>query len=204
MSEILYQGDKAIIPYPPCFPLQCKPCQLQIKETSFKRDILRHSRTCRGLPRKTTINDVLFAYEICHHQSADRRIANKYQALHFGDSQLELRNYPCTQCNRIFGTQKALSSHTRQCPNAKSNGEKRVEKVVLNNPTEVNSIARVCPPRPVTQNTVASPVQQLNTNTEPTIICSEQFSIDYSALKQVLRIQAVVIVEITITYSSQS
>ena len=50
-------------------------------------------------------------------QISNNRSKESYflQASHFGDKDYNLVKYPCGRCNRFFATQKALSSHTRQC-----------------------------------------------------------------------------------------
>ena len=115
-SSFSYIGERAVIQFPVNFPIKCTACASGIRESSFKRDILRHQKFCKSLPPKcSSIKSVVFQCHVCGEESPDRRKATTHQATHFGDPKLKIPEYPCTNCNRKFGTQKALSSHVRCC-----------------------------------------------------------------------------------------
>ena len=114
-SRVRYQDGLALIPFPTVWPVLCEPCQLLFKDCSFKRDLKRHAVKCRGRPPNSTIDDVKFECKYCQHISDDRRKATTHQATHFGESCHTIVTYPCHQCNQVFATQKATSSHRRQC-----------------------------------------------------------------------------------------
>ena len=117
-SSFTYDGLAAIIPFPAVFPLVCQACQQYIKEAVFKRDIIRHSKICRQRPANAQLaKDTIFECTHCGFRAADRRKATTHQASHFEDPEYNLHTYPCSQCNKTFATQKALSSHSRQCKN---------------------------------------------------------------------------------------
>ena len=102
--------------FPVVFQLVCVACKRSIKESTFKRDIFRHSKTCRQRqPGCAEANELVFECTHCKFLATDRRKATTHQASHFGDESYNLAQYPCAQCKRFFATQKALSSHTRQC-----------------------------------------------------------------------------------------
>ena len=54
---------------------------------------------------------------VCGDVCDDKRKATTHQASHFQDPSYNLETFPCQHCNRVFATQKALSSHVRQCKN---------------------------------------------------------------------------------------
>ena len=121
MSTFTYSQHQALLPFPTSFPVICCACNLQIKEASFKRDIIRHARLCKGRPLSApAISEVLFECTYCKSIHSDRRKATTHQGSHCGDPNYHLEIYPCANCNRAFGTQKALSSHARQCGVGKS------------------------------------------------------------------------------------
>ena len=136
MSSFTFDGTTATVPFPATFPLECKPCQISIVETSFKRGILRHSKKCRQRPvNSAEAKDVVFESIYCGLWSKDRRKATTHQSVHFGDRSMIVKTYDCATCNNSFGTQKALSSHKRQCkqlarPGATRSVLPRVEEVV--------------------------------------------------------------------------
>ena len=118
MSSFIFDRQTAIVPFPVTFPLLCKTCNRSIKEATFKRYVFRHSRTCRQRdPDSPEANELVFECTLCKCLSSDRRKATTHQASHFGDKNYSPPQYPCGQCNRFFATQKALSSHLRQCKN---------------------------------------------------------------------------------------
>ena len=112
-NHIVYEGGKAYIPFPVVFPIKCA-CEATVIEASFKRDIIRHQKNCKRTTDNAQITEVLFRCQLCGTVSADRRKATTHQATHFGDPNLHFDDYPCPTCNRRFGTQKALLSHTRK------------------------------------------------------------------------------------------
>ena len=116
MSSFTFDGIRAILPFPATFPLECKSCQISIVETSFKRDFLRHSKKCRQRPVVSAeAKDVVFECVYCGLLSQDKRKATTHQGVHFGDPSMTVMTHDCATCNNSFGTQKALSSHKRQC-----------------------------------------------------------------------------------------
>ena len=116
MSSFIFRGQTAVVPFPADFPLVCTACERTIKESTFKRDIFRHSRNCRQRePGAAEANEVVFECVTCKFITSDRRKATTHQGSHFGDPSVRVQTYPCTSCNHSYGTQKALSSHMRQC-----------------------------------------------------------------------------------------
>ena len=120
MCSFYFDGLTAVVPFPVAFPLVCVPCERSINESTFKRDIFRHSKTCRQRqPGCAEADELVFECTHCRFLATDRRKATTHQASHFGDESYNLVQYPCRQCNRFFATQKALSSHQVRCPAAK-------------------------------------------------------------------------------------
>ena len=121
MSTFTYSQHHALLPFPASVPVICCACNLQIKEASFKRDIIRRARLCKGRPLSTpAISQVLFECTYCKSIHSDWRKATTHQGSHSGDPNYQLEIYPCANCNRAFGTQKSLSSQARQCGVGKS------------------------------------------------------------------------------------
>ena len=119
MTSFLFDGLTAIIPYPAVFPIRCEACNHLIKESTFKRDVFRHSRKClQKNPGAPVADELVFECTHCNHRATDRRKATTHQATHFGEESFSLPSFPCF-CNRNFATQKALSSHQVRCPAAK-------------------------------------------------------------------------------------
>ena len=126
MNSFLFDGLTAIIPFPTNFPLNCEACNQQIRESTYKRDIFRHSKKCRQRsPDAAPADELVFECIYCNFWAADRRKATTHQATHFGEENYVLPSYPC-DCNRKFATQKALSSHQVRCPSAKRSSEHRL------------------------------------------------------------------------------
>ena len=116
MSSFIFDGLTAIVPFPVAFPLVCLACDRSIKESAFKRDVFRHSKACRQRnPGSAEVNELVFECTFCKYLTPNRRQATTHQATHFGDPQYNLVKYSCSNCTRNFATQKALSSHLRQC-----------------------------------------------------------------------------------------
>ena len=116
MSSFIFDGQTAVVPFPVTFPLICVACDRAIKESAFKRDVFRHSRICRQRdPGCREATELVFECIYCKLLTSDRRKATTHQGSHFGDPSVQVTTYPCPSCNSSFWTQKALSSHRRQC-----------------------------------------------------------------------------------------
>ena len=120
MSALTFDGLTAIIPHPAVWPIRCEVCNQSIKESTYKRDIFRHSRKCRQRDAGAPVADELvFECSHCNYLTIDRRKATTHQATHFGEESFALPSFGC-ECNRKFATQKALSSHQVRCPKLKN------------------------------------------------------------------------------------
>ena len=118
----------------------------------------------------------MFECNFCQHISEDRRKATTHQGSHFGESEYRIYTYPCNFCNRSFATQKALSSHMRQC---KSNDQRRplkplgLQNEASNETPEPPSVTNEYEPPIITPSVNEPPLEEPNENVPPTIMPSE-------------------------------
>ena len=132
MEYFNFAERKAIVPFPIAFFLVCIACDHSIEESTLKRDIFRHSKNCRQRnPGSAEKNVSVFECTFCKYLTGNRRHATTHQVTHCADPQYSLVKYSCSKCTRDFATQKALSSHLRQCG--------PTTKAPANNPSTANA-----------------------------------------------------------------